>query len=612
MFSSIKSKILTTTIAVIVGFVVLALLIFWAVVHQFAVDEIERDLVGGRQTFERYHAQRQEALMRKAGMLSRVPYLIASLSEEGLDERSAAAALDDVRPAAGKSSVILADAEGRRVAGTSMAFRFGESLHRLPAIERALTGAPASAVWMIDAPCFVALAPVIAGRELVGLLALAEPIDTAFADEMRLVTGRDVLVMLDGKKVAESWQRSGTASKSDDVRALATRLQSSSEQASEVFATELAGEQRMALAIPFGNGRGFLLLSRAEDEILYIAAQSWRWILLAGLVVTALGVLASLSVARRVSDPLRRLMAASDALASGDLHAQVLVESSDEVGKMSESFNGMARQIEKLIRDVQASAIAAGQANRSKDKFLTSVSHELRTPITSIYAYAELLETYGDESASDEMEFVRIIKSESERLSRIVDDILDFVRLDTGEMELIMSDVDVGRLLADVIASQEADLRTRDLLCTVRTPPEPVVVDGDRKRLAQVVGKVLDNARAFSPNRGQILVMVERVEPNIEIRIADQGPGVPDHAKELIFERFHQHGDALTDKPAGTGLGMSYSRQILEAHGGAIRCEDSDDFDGDGGARFVLELPRAAVGTLYRSQAEPERVTTLS
>ncbi len=223
-----------------------------------------------------------------------------------------------------------------------------------------------------------------------------------------------------------------------------------------------------------------------------------------------------------------------------------------------------------------------------KDEFLSSVSHELRTPLTNILAYTEILTSMTDQDP-ESREFLGIIQTESKRLHRLVDNVLEYSKLETGKVEWNLEDVDLGETLQGCIAAF-AERTAAEELAVELQGESGAIARADRTRLQQVFASVLDNALKFSERGGQVRVEFAARGGMTETRIHDCGPGVPEEQREVIFGHLTQLGDCLVDKPSGTGMGLAICVRILEELGGSIRCEDSPL----GGACFVIEVPEAA------------------
>jgi PAS domain S-box-containing protein len=237
-----------------------------------------------------------------------------------------------------------------------------------------------------------------------------------------------------------------------------------------------------------------------------------------------------------------------------------------------------------------------------KSDFVSTVSHELRTPLTSIYGFAKTLlrqdVMFGEE---ERQTFLRYIASESQRLTSIVDTLLNVARLDTGDLQVNLADTDVRDVVGQVIESMAAAVGNGDRF-SVELPDEPLAVRADPEKLRQVCAILVDNALRYSPEGGIVRVGVTRRENAVEVSIADEGVGIPQADQEQIFRKFYRGAGAeLRTGEGGTGLGLFIARGLVTAMGGRISVSSRE---GEG-SRFAVELP-AAAGAVAPSGTERE------
>ncbi len=228
------------------------------------------------------------------------------------------------------------------------------------------------------------------------------------------------------------------------------------------------------------------------------------------------------------------------------------------------------------------------ELDQLKDEFISSVSHELRTPITAIRALAEILASDPDIERAQRAQFYTTIVRESERLSRLVNQVLDLAKLESGTAKWQHERVDLREVISEVVATIGPMAKDKGVKVQTRLPVAPLCVWADRDRLVQVLLNLVSNALKFVPNeRGIIEIRVDFAPPFWRVAVSDNGPGVPPAERERIFERFHQTGQGAA-KPMSTGLGLAIARRIVEHLGGRIWVEDAST----GGACFVFTLPR--------------------
>ena len=222
-----------------------------------------------------------------------------------------------------------------------------------------------------------------------------------------------------------------------------------------------------------------------------------------------------------------------------------------------------------------------------KDDFVSSVTHELRTPLTSIRALAELMRDDPAMPEAQRQNFLGLVVAEAERLSRLVNQVLDMAKIESGHAQWTSQAVDLGELLEQAVQTTAELFRERGATVTLHKPARVPLLRADRDRLLQVVLNLLSNAAKFVPaGAGQVQVRLSLRDGALRVEVQDNGPGVPPAQRELVFERFRQGGD-VARRPQGTGLGLPISRRIVEHFGGRLwlRSEPGQ------GACFAFELP---------------------
>jgi signal transduction histidine kinase len=177
-----------------------------------------------------------------------------------------------------------------------------------------------------------------------------------------------------------------------------------------------------------------------------------------------------------------------------------------------------------------------------KSEFVSAVSHELRTPLTSIYGFAETLlrqdVLFGEE---ERRTFLSYIASESQRLTGIVDALLNVARLDTGDLQVNIGPTDVAEVMSEVVAGARVDGNGHEFV--VDLPQEPLAAEADREKLRQVFSILVDNAVKYSPEGGRVTVGATKKQETVEVRVVDEGPGIPQAEQERIFRKFYRGGD---------------------------------------------------------------------
>ncbi len=230
------------------------------------------------------------------------------------------------------------------------------------------------------------------------------------------------------------------------------------------------------------------------------------------------------------------------------------------------------------------------QLARQKTDFVSNVSHELKTPLTSIRMFSELLAEGRVADAGKQNNYLQIISAEAARLTRLINNVLDFSRLERGEKKYNFAACDLVEILQGVAGTFRPHLETHGFNFTCELPGHPVPVRGDADALAQVVVNLLSNAEKYANGGREIgLQLLPKTAPlpHAEVRVLDRGSGVPRGSEEKIFEKFYRAHDSLGSGIQGSGLGLTIARQIARAHGGDVVCEPREG----GGSCFILRLP---------------------
>jgi len=302
-----------------------------------------------------------------------------------------------------------------------------------------------------------------------------------------------------------------------------------------------------------------------------------------GVVALLVSAGVAFLIARSIAKPLRRITTATEEIARGNYEEQLDITSPEEIRRLATSFNAMAREIE-----------ASRQAQRD---FVANVSHDLKTPLTSIQGFSQAILDGTAASEESLLRAAQVIHEEADRMTRLVDDLLDLARIEAGQVVMAREPVALPSLLRDCAEKMALRAQQADVRLEVHSEGEPVVA-GDRDRLAQVISNLLDNALKHTPSGGRITLTarplvvetVKRGEPPVslaEIAVSDTGEGIPPEDLSRIFERFYRGDKSRGKSGRGAGLGLAIVREIVQAHGGKIGAESVLGL----GTRITLTLP---------------------
>jgi two-component system OmpR family sensor kinase len=293
-------------------------------------------------------------------------------------------------------------------------------------------------------------------------------------------------------------------------------------------------------------------------------------IVIGGLVAAVLMIAIGVYSTHLAIASVGRLKDAARKVADGNFETQIPVASIGvgELGQLARTFNEMQKRLAEL--DI------------ARKQFIANASHELRTPIFSLGGFVELLEE-EDPSPEERAEFVRTMRQQIDRLTKLTADLLDLSQLDAGAVVMHARSVDLGELAREVTREfgPRADQRGSPL--QLRTHEQPTVAHGDPDRVRQIIRILLDNALTHTPEGTKVTVTTYPANRRAELTVSDEGAGIPQRAQSRIFERFY-----TADSAGGSGLGLAIARELAQRMDGRIRISSSRRF-----TAFTLDLPPA-------------------
>jgi signal transduction histidine kinase len=282
--------------------------------------------------------------------------------------------------------------------------------------------------------------------------------------------------------------------------------------------------------------------------------------------------------------PLRRTQARLAEIAEGDFTSYVDIPNRDELGVLAESVNRMNDELGRLYREIET-------VSRHKSDFLATMSHELRTPLNAIIGFSELLrEQMFGELNEQQLAYVDDVLAAGRHLLSLINDVLDLAKIEAGRMDLDLGPVSIGDVLKSGMTMHGERASRGGIALGLRIEPDEIVVAADERRVRQVVFNLLSNAVKFTPPNGRIDVSARLHDRQVEVAVADTGPGIAPDDVDRIFEEFDQGSGAQNGD--GTGLGLPLSRKFVELHGGRLWVES---VVGAGSTfRFTLPIEREA------------------
>jgi len=257
---------------------------------------------------------------------------------------------------------------------------------------------------------------------------------------------------------------------------------------------------------------------------------------------------------KSVFAPLEKMSRISHKIARGDFGERVDIYSEDEIGELGEAINYMADKIEKH--------------EKTRREFLANVSHDLRTPLTSILGFIEALQDNKDKTLNIRERFLSILHSETSRLIRLVNELLDFTKMEEGVMELYCQQLDLNDLLNGILKKYQQEIAEPGLNIILNTADRHIIM-GDPDKLQQVFTNLLDNCIKFA--HSEIIITLTNTDKDIAVHFSDDGPGIPPEDLPYIWDRFYKVDKSRTALgAAGTGLGLAIVKRLVAAHGGSV------------------------------------------
>ena len=334
-------------------------------------------------------------------------------------------------------------------------------------------------------------------------------------------------------------------------------------ESSVVYANDIVTE---------GKLRGYVITlssTAREDNLMQIARNavfnSSIWVMIAA-------VIAAYFITERIVRPMRTMTDAAKSFAKGDFSARVIVTGKDEVSELGNAFNNMAESL--------------GSLEKMRNSFLANVSHDLRTPMTTISGFIDGI-TSGAIPPEKHEYYLNVIQAEVHRLSRLVTEILDVSRLESGERKFNFVDFDIAEMARIILISFEQKIDSKRLDVGFETDEDTMIVHGDKDAVYQVLYNLCHNAIKFSRDGGKFVITISRTDrKKIKISVFDEGQGIPAEDSKLVFDRFYKIDKSRGLDKSGVGLGLYISKTIIEAHGENIWVESN----GTDNCEFIFTL----------------------
>ncbi|KKK33588.1 PhoR family transcriptional regulator [Mesobacillus campisalis] len=360
-----------------------------------------------------------------------------------------------------------------------------------------------------------------------------------------LVDAHVQLINMNGKIVAETHQSTnGNMLYFEDVQ--------SSLNGSVAFLTSnLDGEKVMSVSFPLESGGtsvGAIRLTTSLEPMGEVYLKNTVLLLSIGGIVIIVAAILSFFLANTITKPVSQITQAAEQMASGEFSTRIHTKKDDEIGKLAETLNYMARQVQ--------------EHEKVKNTFIASVSHDLRTPLTSIKGWAVTFHSLTEDEFH--REGLEIISNESDRLNALVTDLLDLSSLSSGKLSFMFHDVKIGALIQEVVHQLQPRAEEKGVQLEAEISVDIGVMKADGNRLKQALINLADNALKFTAPGGKILLKLKEEAHDAVILVADSGKGIPDDEINSVRNSFYKG----KSKGAGTGLGLAICEEIVKGHHG--------------------------------------------
>ncbi len=350
-----------------------------------------------------------------------------------------------------------------------------------------------------------------------------------------------------------------------------------------------SGENVMSVSAPLYDNNGDLIgavryissTAKIQKQIAMIVLAC----LLVGCAFAATIVVSNRYFMKSIVEPVKKINIIAKEISAGRYGMRLQKIHDDEIGDLCDTINQMSEEI--------------GRAERMKNDFLSSVSHELRTPLTAIGGWSDTLIAGGATDPEEVLLGLNIIQKESRRLTQMVEELLEFTRLETGRLKLNMELFDVGAELYEATYMYQNMLDKENIALEYEIPDDMCMVNGDRHRMKQVFLNIIDNAAKYGKSGGKIQILLERDSYTVQVKVRDWGVGIPADELPFVKEKFYKG----SSKQRGSGIGLAITDEIVRMHNGILKIESKQ---GEGTC-VTISLPIADVAPI--SAKEPPQLT---
>lgn len=348
------------------------------------------------------------------------------------------------------------------------------------------------------------------------------------------------------------------------------------------------GVKKVAYYQYFEPWNWYIVTTINYDELTSLSKQICTTIMVAGLIIIILGGIASLLIANTLAKPIKKLKSCMEAAGKGDLTVHCNIDSKDEIGVLANSFNNVIEENKKLLEE-------AVQYDKLKTEFIANISHELRTPLNIIFSTVQLFNmmiSNGQDVNTDKaINYTNTMKQNCYRLTRLVNNLIDITKIDSGYMKLNLRNQDIVQVVEEITQStiEYAESMSREIIFD--TDQEEKIMAFDEEKLERILLNLISNAIKFTEPGDKISVTLYDKDDHVIICVRDTGRGIPEDQLEHIFQRFKQVDSLLSRNHEGSGIGLSLVKALVEMHYGTIEVKSKY---GEG-TEIIICLPVIAI-----------------
>lgn len=319
--------------------------------------------------------------------------------------------------------------------------------------------------------------------------------------------------------------------------------------------------------------KGAVFVCNPLSDITASIFQTLKIVIWAGIIAISIVVFVSFYISRSITKPIKEITEISLEMTKGNFNQKVKVFSSDEIGKLAETFNFMMVTLDRSLRDLEDEKNKMAEMERIQREFVANASHELRTPLTSIRGYLEAILDGVIRGKDQERKHLRIILKETLRLHRLVNSLLDLSRMESGQVKTNIKDLNISEIIERTVTKLEPLIEDHQLDLEVDISKNLPIVPGDEDLIEQVLINYITNAIRFTPAGGKITVKAEKCDNEARVHVIDTGIGIPPQELPKVWKRFYKINESRPLSKEGAGLGLALVKEIMGLLGGEAWAE---------------------------------------